>query len=92
MSVFNGGDKEAQNVFNQSQPADDRGIFLDKFSAYLHRTGRYSADEATAVAMTPASGHPYLRLDDPLSLPERPQADRRHFGLDVGAPDEGDGS
>jgi hypothetical protein len=50
--VFNGGDKEAQNVLNQSQPADDRGLFLDKFSAYLQRTGRYSADEATAVAMT----------------------------------------
>jgi Domain of unknown function (DUF4331) len=50
--VFNGGDKQAQDMFNQSQPAEDRGLFLGKFSAYLQRTGRYPADEATAVAAT----------------------------------------
>lgn len=50
--VFNGGDKEAQNIFNQGQPAEDRGLFLDKFSTYLQRTGQYSTDEATAVATT----------------------------------------
>jgi hypothetical protein len=37
---------------NQSQPGEDRGLFLDKSSAYLQRTGRYSTDEATAVAPT----------------------------------------
>jgi hypothetical protein len=50
--VFNSGDKEAQNMFNQSQPAQDRGLFLDRFASYLQGTGRYSADEATAVAAT----------------------------------------
>ncbi len=39
-------------MFNQSQPAEDRGLFLDKFASYLQGTGRYSADEATAVAAT----------------------------------------
>jgi hypothetical protein len=50
--VFYGGDKEAQDTFNQCQPAEDRGLFLDKFSGYLQRKGRYSTDEATAVATT----------------------------------------
>lgn len=39
-------------MFNQSQPAEDRGQFLDGFASYLQGTGRYSADEATAVAAT----------------------------------------
>jgi hypothetical protein len=41
--VFNGGDKEAQNMFNQSRPAEDRGLFLDRFASYLqgpHFRGR----------------------------------------------------
>src|SRR5262249_15143212 len=50
--VFNSGDKEAQNMFNQSQPAQDRGLFHDRFASYLQDTGRYSADEAAAVAAT----------------------------------------
>jgi Domain of unknown function (DUF4331) len=50
--VFNSGDKEARNMFNQSQPAEDRGLFLDGFASYLQGTGRYSVDEATAVATT----------------------------------------
>lgn len=50
--VFNSGNKEAQNMFNQSQPAEDRRLFLDRFSSYLQGTGRYSADEAAAVAAT----------------------------------------
>jgi hypothetical protein len=50
--VFNSRDKEAQNMFNQSQPAEDRGLFLDRFASYLRGTGRYSAGEATAVATT----------------------------------------
>jgi Domain of unknown function (DUF4331) len=49
--AFNSGDKEAQNMFNQSQPADDRGLFLDRFASYLRGTGR-SADEAAALAAT----------------------------------------
>jgi hypothetical protein len=50
--VFNSEDKEAQNMFNQSQPAQDRGQFLDGFASYLQATRRYSVDEATAVATT----------------------------------------
>jgi len=50
--TFNSGDKEAQNMFNQSQPAEDRGLFLDRCASYLQGTGRYSADEAAAVAAT----------------------------------------
>jgi hypothetical protein len=50
--VFNSGDKEAQNMFNQSQPAEDRGQCLDGFASSLKGTGGYSADEATAVAAT----------------------------------------
>ena len=49
--TFNRGDKEAQNVFNQSQPAEDRRLFLDRFASYLQGTG-HSADEAAAVAAT----------------------------------------
>src|SRR5436190_4101639 len=50
--AFNSGDKEARNLFNQSQPAEDRGLFLDRYASYLQGTGRYSADEAAAVAAT----------------------------------------
>jgi hypothetical protein len=50
--VFNSGDKEAQNMFNQSEPAEDRGLFHDRFASNLQGTGRYSADEAAAVAAT----------------------------------------
>jgi hypothetical protein len=49
--VFNSGDKEAQNMFNQSQPAQDRGLFHDRFASNLRGTGR-SADEAAALAAT----------------------------------------
>jgi hypothetical protein len=39
-------------MFNQSQPAEDRGQCLDGFASSLKGTGGYSADEATAVAAT----------------------------------------
>jgi hypothetical protein len=39
-------------MFNQSQPAEDHGQFLDGFAPYLQGTGKCSVDEATAVATT----------------------------------------
>ena len=50
--VFNSGDKEAQNMFNENQPSEDRGLFHHRFVSNLQDTGRYSADEATAIAAT----------------------------------------
>ena len=65
-------------MFNPSQPAKDRSLFLDKSSAYLQCIGRYSTDEATAVATTLL--RPALpTIGQPLSLPERQHADRRRF-------------
>lgn len=48
--VFNGGDEEAQNEFNQSSPKADRQAFLDRFAAAVHRFGTFSPEEARAVA------------------------------------------
>ena len=48
--VFNGGDAEAQNEFNQSSPQPDRPGFLERFAAAVHRFGAFSPDEARAVA------------------------------------------
>jgi hypothetical protein len=50
-NTFNSGDTEAQNMFNQSRPAEDLGLFLDRFASYLQGAG-HSADEAAAVAAT----------------------------------------
>lgn len=48
--VFNGGDEEAQNEFNQSSPKADRHTFVERFAAAVHRFGTFSPDEARAVA------------------------------------------
>jgi Domain of unknown function (DUF4331) len=48
--VFNGGDEEAQNEFNQSSPKADRQASLGRFAIAVHRFGTFSPDEARAVA------------------------------------------
>lgn len=48
--VFNGGDEEAQNEFNQQSPSADRQACLERFAAAVHRFGTFAPDEAKAIA------------------------------------------
>jgi hypothetical protein len=48
--VFNAGNEEAQNEFNQGLPTADLRDFLERFTAAVHRFGTFSPDEARAVA------------------------------------------
>jgi hypothetical protein len=48
--VFNAGDEEAQNEFNQRSPKADRQACLERFAAAVRRFGTFSPDEARAVA------------------------------------------
>jgi hypothetical protein len=48
--VFNVGNEEAQNEFNQGLPTADRRDFFERFTAAVHRFGTFSPDEARAVA------------------------------------------
>lgn len=47
--AFNINDGEGQNVFDQTEPALDKALFLDKFAATLQEFGNYTAEEAICV-------------------------------------------
>jgi len=52
-SVFNFANPEDRNVFNQTEPTDDRDLFLDKFATALQAFGRYPTPEEAKAAVDP---------------------------------------